>query len=130
MTSFTRTGAITGPDQIHQAFLQATNSDDVDALLALYDPDGIAVQLDGTECSGAAAMRTMFTDLTAMIRHIDGDTRKVFVAGDLALTSGTWTAEVVLPDGTTVQQSGTTAEVSRRQPDGTWKLVIDDPMFA
>jgi hypothetical protein len=28
-----------------------------------------------------------------------------------------------------VQQSGTTAEVSRRQPDGTWKLVIDDPKF-
>jgi ketosteroid isomerase-like protein len=89
MTTTTRTGAITGPDQIHQAFLQATNSDDVDALLNLYDPDGIAVQLDGGQCTGAAAMRAMFTDLTGMIRHIDGGTRKVFIAGDLALTSGT-----------------------------------------
>ena len=130
MTSLLRTGAITGPDQIHQAFLQATNSNDVDALVAMYDPDGIAVRLDGGECTGAAAMRAMFSELTEMIRHIDGGTRKVFVAGDLALTSGTWTAEVVLPDGSTVRQSGTTAEVSRRQPDGTWKLVIDDPMFA
>lgn len=24
---------------------------------------------------------------------------------------------------------GTTVEVSVRQPDGTWKMVIDDPMF-
>lgn len=123
------TGTITGPDQIHQAFQQATNSNDVDALVAMYDPDGIAVQLDGGQCTGVVELRAMFTNLTEMIRHIDGRTRKIFVAGDLALTSATWTAEIVLPDGTTTQQTGITAEVSRRQSDGTWKLVIDDPMF-
>jgi hypothetical protein len=27
-------------------------------------------------------------------------------------------------------QAGTTAELCRRQPDGTWKMVIDDPTFS
>jgi uncharacterized protein (TIGR02246 family) len=120
---------ITDPTQIHDAFMGATNAKDVEALLALYDTDGIAVQLDGGQASGADAMRAMFAGLTSAIAHIDGTTRKLFVAGDLALSSASWTAEVVLPDGTVVEQHGTTAEVSRRLPDGTWRMVIDDPRF-
>ncbi len=120
---------LTHPSQIHDAFMRATNADDVDALLDMYDPAGIAVQLDGSECTGAEAMRTMFAGLTGAIRHIEGSTRKLFVVGDIALSSGTWTADIVLPDGSVIEQRGTTAEVSRRQPDGSWRLIIDDPLF-
>ena len=35
---------ITDPAQIHETFMAATNAHDVDALLALYDTDGIAVE--------------------------------------------------------------------------------------
>ena len=97
---------------------------------ALYDTAGIAVQLDGSEAVGEPAMRAMFDALTGAIRHIDGTTRKLFVSGDIALSSATWTAEITLPDGSTVMQEGTTAEVSRREPDGSWRVVIDDPLFA
>ena len=110
--------------------MRATNEKDVDGLLALYDTAGIAVELDGSEAVGEPAMRAMFDGLTTAIRHIDGTTRKLFVSGDLALSSAQWTAEIVLPDGSTITQGGTTAEVSRRQPDGTWRVVIDDPLFA
>ena len=121
---------LTAPDQIHDRFMRATNEKDVDGLLALYDTAGVAVQLDGSEAVGEPAMRAMLDGLTTAIRHIDGTTRKLFVSGDIALSSADWTAEIVLPDGSTVTQGGTTAEVSRRQPDGTWRVVIDDPLFA
>lgn len=120
---------ITDPAQIHGAFMAAVNARDVEAVLALYDTDGVAVELDGSECSGPAAMRAMVEGLVGAITHIEGSTRKLFVVGDVALGSGSWTAQVALPDGTTIEQRGTTAEVSRRQPDGTWRLVIDDPLF-
>jgi len=120
---------LTAPDQIHDEFMRATNAKDVDGLLAMYDVNGLAVELDGTQCSGAAAMRAMIEGLTGAIRHIDGATRKLFVAGDIALSSATWTAEIALPDGQVIQQQGITAEVSQRQSDGTWKMLIDDPMF-
>jgi uncharacterized protein (TIGR02246 family) len=120
---------ITDPAQIHDAFMAATNAHDVDALLALYDTSGVAVELDGSQASGAEGMRAMFVRLTGAIAHIDGTTRKLFVAGDVALSSASWTAQIMLPDGTQIEQTGTTAEVSRRQADGTWRMVIDDPMF-
>ncbi len=82
--------SITHPDQVHDWFTKAVDDEDVDGLLALYDTDGTAVELDGSE---------------------------------------TWAAEIVRPDGTVVTQRGVTAEVSVRQPDGTWLPVIDDPMF-
>jgi uncharacterized protein (TIGR02246 family) len=121
--------AVSHPDQIHGTFLTAVNAKDVDALLDLYDPDGINVELDGSQTTGRDALRASFAGLAGAVRRIEGSTRKVFVAGDVALTSSTWTAEFVLPDGSIVQQQGTSTEVSRRQPDGTWRIVIDDPMF-
>lgn len=121
--------AVADPAQLHDAFLGATNAHDVEALLALYDPAGVAVQLDGGQARGAHALREMAEGLTSAITRIDGRTRKLYVAGDVALSSATWTADVVLPDGTAVRQSGTTAEVLIRQPDGTWRMLIDDPMF-
>ncbi len=117
------------PTDIHTTFMNAVNAKDVDGLLAMYDTSGIAVHLDGSECTGSDAMRGMFSELTGFIRTIHGTTRKVLVGGDIALSSAAWTAEITLPDGTITTQQGTTAEVSRRQPDGTWRVVIDDPTF-
>ena len=120
---------ITHPAQIHDTFTKAVNAKDVEAVLDLYDHEGINVELDGSQTTGHDPMRSSFEGLIGAIRHIDGTTRKLFVTRDVALSSASWTAEIVLPDGTVVTQQGTTAEVSLRQPDGTWRIVIDDPMF-
>jgi uncharacterized protein (TIGR02246 family) len=121
--------AVTHPDQIHGTFEQAVNAKDADAVLDLYAPDAVNVELDGSLTTGRDALRASFAGLVGAIRHIEGHTRKIFVAGDIALTSSTWTAEFALPDGSVIEQQGTSTEVSRRQPDGTWRIVIDDPMF-
>jgi uncharacterized protein (TIGR02246 family) len=120
---------ITHPDQIHAAFEKAANAHDVDAVLALYDTDGINVELDGSTTTGRDAMRASFEGLLGALRHITGTDRKLFVAGDVALLSGSWTAQFAQPDGSVVDAQGVTAEVAVRQPDGTWLLVIDDPAF-
>ena len=124
-----QTTRVTDPHRLHDAFMAGVNAHDPDDLLALYDTDGLAVELDGSQARGADAMRAMITGLTTAIRHIEGTTRKIFVVGDVCLSSASWTADVVLPDGTTLTQSGVTAEVSVRQPDGSWRFLIDDPMF-
>jgi uncharacterized protein (TIGR02246 family) len=120
---------INHPSEIHERFEAAVNSKDVDAMMALYDVDGVAIELDGSECTGEAAFRAMLTGLAGALSDLEGTTTKVIVAGDIALTAGTWTAQVPGPDGGLVTASGTNVEVSRRQADGTWLLVIDDPAF-
>lgn len=51
----------------------------------------------------------------------------VIEAGDLALVLARWAMEVTGPDGQPIRKSGTATDVMRRQPDGTWRYVIDNP---
>ncbi len=118
----------TEPAELHTLFEAAINNKDADALFALYEPDGVAIHLDGTSRTGRSELRTMIDELLKTIEHIEGETRKVLVAGDVALMSASWRARITTPDGDG-QATGTTAEVARRQPDGAWRWVIDDPLF-
>jgi uncharacterized protein (TIGR02246 family) len=117
------------PDDLHRLFAEGVNSRDVEALLRLYEQDAAVVDLTGSVVRDEPALRAFLTGFVASVRRIEGETRKVFVAGDLALMSSAWRAELVAGDGGAATATGTTAEVARRQPDGSWRFVIDDPQF-
>jgi ketosteroid isomerase-like protein len=46
---------------------------------------------------------------------------------DLALVTGRWESTAQTPVGETKVWSGTYIDIVRKQPDGTWKLVLDNP---
>ena len=52
---------------------------------------------------------------------------KTLRSSELALTHASWDLDGTAPDGTRTQLSGTGTIVSRRGPDGTWRIVLDDP---
>jgi uncharacterized protein (TIGR02246 family) len=118
----------TRPEQLHELFGEAINNNDMAALLSLYDSECLALDLNGNTVQGEAPMKAMLEGLGHTIVHIEGTTRKALVNGDLALLSIAWTATIDTPAGAQTA-TGTTAEVARRQPDGTWKFFIDDPQF-
>lgn len=70
--------------------------------------------VEGGSCMVERRFRKFFRELVAMGREFQmGEQREAMVCGDLALTS------TRLPDGMV------TAEIARRQSDGTWLWVID-----
>lgn len=115
--------------KIHDQFLAAVAARDVDALMTMYADDALALDATGAQCSGPAEIEAMLTAFVTAVRGMTGTTRKILVSGDVALTSATWSGEAVGPDGTVQTLTGITAEVSRRMPDGTWRMIIDDPVF-
>jgi len=116
------------PEDLHRQFERGINAGDVDALLELYEVGATLVDPEGDAVTGTDALRVFFEQLVAMKFHVDLETRVVRTAGDLALLSNTWSGRVSTPDGD-VDLNGTTAEIGRRQSDGTWRYVIDDPAF-
>jgi len=120
---------IPDPHHAHDAFLAAFTDHDVDALVGLYEDGATAVNLDGTTSSGHEQIRAGMEGLVDLLQNLTGGSRKVVVVGDLALSSGNWRGTVTAADGTVQEVSGVTAEVLRRQPDGSWRVVIDDPSF-
>jgi ketosteroid isomerase-like protein len=49
------------------------------------------------------------------------------VEGDVALLYDSWQITGTNPDGSPMSASGRSAMVLRRQPDGSWLYVVDDP---
>jgi len=53
---------------------------------------------------------------------------KVILANDIALLFSKWNLSD--PEGNAVELSGQTSDVVRRQADGSWLFVIDNPFGA
>jgi uncharacterized protein (TIGR02246 family) len=116
------------PNQVHRAFTQAFNSGDIDAVMALYEPDACCIEPEpGTLAEGWDAVREVVKAFLALKGQITFDTKKVVQAGNLAVLHGEWSLAGTGPDGSPVSLAGTTTEVVRKQPDGTWLYVIDLP---
>ncbi|MBI3637277.1 MAG: SgcJ/EcaC family oxidoreductase [Candidatus Rokubacteria bacterium] len=118
---------VKNPEAMARVWCDAFNAGDVDALVALYEPDAALVRRSGERVTGRDAIRAMFAGSLARQPRIDAVTRKVVVAGDLALVFGDWTLHTTGADGRPVQASARSTEVLRRQADGTWRYLIDDP---
>ena len=115
---------------IHPLFVNAMNAEDLDALVALYEPQGTLVPQPGEVVTGTEAIRQGLQGFLAMKPTIRIETRHILQTGDLALLRSQWTIDCTGPDGRPVKMAGNGTEVARRQADGTWLLVIDHPFGA
>jgi len=117
----------TQPDDMPAVFEQAFNTGDIDHVLALYEPDAVLVPQPGQVVHGLAAIREALQGFFALKLPIRLERKRVLVMGDIALVASSWKLSGTGPDGSAVDLGGNTTEVIRRQADGTWRYVIDDP---
>lgn len=118
------------PESAHDAFRTCFQVGDLEGMLALYEDDATLVHADGKSTSGKAAVREMMTGFLALGGEFDLTTRYAIRMGDVALLSNRWTLRGTGRDGRTLDMSGQTTEVVRRQADGRWLYIIDHPWGA
>jgi len=110
------------PTEIHTLFLDAFNRGDVEAVVALYETDAALVTRDGVAV-GHPAIREAYQRMISAGARMELETRAVTESGEgLALLHASWTfhhAGKIIP--------GLSTEVVRRQADGTWLFLIDEP---
>jgi uncharacterized protein (TIGR02246 family) len=109
-------------------FARRVAAGDVDGLLALYEPDGVFEPHLGTVLRGVDQIRPVLAELAALRPTITytGEPDCVIV-DNVAIVSNTWAMTAALPDATTHRDGGLSADVLRRQPDGSWLILIDQP---
>jgi ketosteroid isomerase-like protein len=104
------------PEDLGRYFLERANAGDVEGLVALYEPGAVLAFPPGRLTIGHDQIRQVYAELLADKPSFgSAGQQPVIRNGDLALTS------TRLPAG------GATVEVARRQPDGSWRWVIDQP---
>jgi uncharacterized protein (TIGR02246 family) len=117
----------TEPEQIHRLFEQAFNADDLEGLVALYEQDATLVPQPGVVVEGLDGIRESLRWLLDRKARITVESKLVLRVDDLAYLSNRWSLMGgTMPDGTAADLGATTAEVARRQADGTWLYVIDN----
>jgi uncharacterized protein (TIGR02246 family) len=115
------------PEELDDLFATALNSGDLDALVALYEPRAILFLQPGQSAAGTTAIREGLSVLLSTKPKMLLKPKTIALTGDIALTSASWEVTRTGPDGAPVTVVGRSAEVSRRQADGTWLFVIDLP---
>ena len=123
--------AARNPRDVHTLTAAGVNAGDLDAILELYEAEAKMVPEAGKDpVMGPAAIRELFQGFLALNPTITVDTAGVIESGDLALLYSKWHLTGTGPDGEPVEVSGNGIEVVRRQSDGSWRYVIDDPSGA
>lgn len=113
------------PEDMATAFADAFNTRDLDKLLELFEPDAVLVPDGVTEARGPA-LREALSGFLALNGPMKMTPVRTVVNGDVALVVGSWTLEGTTPNGP-MKLEGTTSDVVRRQPDGSWRYVVDAP---
>ena len=115
------------PEECDRLFGEYLNAGNLESLAGLYEPDATLAQQDGSIVTGSAAIREALGGFVAMQPRIRMNVVKVVEAGDIAVLYNDWSLSAKGPDGSPIQLNGKAIEVVRRQADGTWRFVVDDP---
>jgi uncharacterized protein (TIGR02246 family) len=116
------------PADIYPALLKAFNAGDIDATVACYEPRACFILKSGHAARGTAELRDMYRATFSYKPDLELNVRRIISAGDdLALVIVEWKSKTVSSAGETKVWAGTATDIVRRQPDGTWKLALDNP---
>ncbi len=114
------------PVELDQLFGEALNSGNLEGLVALYEPDASFNPEPGQEIHGHVAIRQALAGFLIMNPSITLDTKVLAQTADVALCTANWHLTGTGPDGP-VELNGQSVEVARKQPDGSWLFIIDNP---
>jgi uncharacterized protein (TIGR02246 family) len=118
------------PAEVIELFADALNHGDLEAAIRLYEPQAAFAPQPGQVVTGHAGIRQALAGLLSLNPTIIGQLHKVLQATDTALVVNQWRLTGTRPDDGPVQLTGTSTDVMRRQPDGSWLVAVDDPWGA
>ena len=115
------------PEQVLESIVDGINKGNLDALMTLYEPEAAFATQPGSLAQGLSGVREALSGFISMKGKLDLKVTRVLQASDLALVAAVWSFTGTGPDGAPVNLAAKSADVLRRQTDGSWRVVVDNP---
>ncbi len=117
------------PEDGDRIFMNALARRDIDAIVELYEPDAIFIRANGARAHGRAEIRVAVQELATLnAEYAIRDIVSVLSSdGSIAVTRMRYAMSFTRRDGKPATVEARTMEVMRRQPDGSWRFIIDSP---
>lgn len=117
------------PEALHAILEDAFNRGDLDAYTDAFEEDAVLISPpDGRVVRGRADIRAAAVPVFALKPRASIAFRQKLESGGLALSHARWTLAGTDGEGAPVELNGRGTIVSRRRADGTWRIVLDNPL--
>ena len=120
--------------QDHQAVLNVVEKmtsdfqdNNIEAVMTAYEAEATVLFEPGQPVSDRATLIEMFHGMAALRPEFTYSGHEVIVNGDIAVHFAPWQMTGQMPDGTAIEQDGLSVAILRKQADGSWRMVIDNP---
>jgi uncharacterized protein (TIGR02246 family) len=108
------------PEDLTRLFVERANAGDAKGVAALYEEEAVMAYPPGDVTVGREAIRSLWEKILEKAPRFEPeDSLPTLQSDGIALTS------TAPKDG-----AGARAQVARRQPDGTWLRLLDQPEFS
>ncbi|MBY0481393.1 MAG: DUF4440 domain-containing protein [Chitinophagaceae bacterium] len=112
---------------IIEKMVTAFHNKDIDGVLATYEDGAIVLFEPQKPVSGKDNLKMVFTQFATMNPKYTFTGHEVYISGNIATHIAPWTMVGQMPDGSKIEQSGLSIAVLRKQADGTWLMIQDNP---
>jgi len=110
-----------------QTMTTAFHNSDIAGVLASYEKNAAVMFEPAKQVSDPVEFKKFFEELFQLNPKFEYSGHEVYIANDLALHIAPWTMKGNAPDGGVIEQSGLSVAVLRKQTDGNWLMVLDNP---
>jgi ketosteroid isomerase-like protein len=114
------------PQDWPRLFDQYLNAGDIDAVMALYEPDAHFAGRSEI-IVGRDRIRVILSGMIGAKTQLQSRVLKAVTVGDIAQLYTDFEGTTLDGSGKTVDVHYKAIEVLRRQPEGNWKLIIGNP---
>ncbi|MGV3742111.1 MAG: YybH family protein [Burkholderiaceae bacterium] len=117
------------PEECNRMLLAALESGDIDTSVALYEPSAVLFRKSGQAMTGYEEIRKNNAFLIDLKPKFTIEFIKTTLSGDGTIATNRMKASMVgtNSEGRKIEGQIHTLEVLRKQADGSWRYIIDDP---
>ena len=96
-------------------------------VMTCYEPNAVVIFEPESPTTGFKILEDMFQKMSSINPKFTYSGHEVFIAGNIATHIAPWKMTGKTPEGVEIKQSGLSIAVLRKQKNGEWLMVLDNP---